>query len=284
MPTACGADLIANDLLTSLAAGADFTIPVVDTSTPGYNIPVSTLPAPTTLGNVDLTTGIVGGTGTFDIVMKSTAAHIKAEFEAGRITGAEYTKSYIALTAAALNGSIQFLLGRDQAYWSAVTAQLQAKVAEAQVVIAKVSLETAKIQLKVASIDGHNKKAEYALTKMKLATEEIQFCASKYSLDNILPVQKRMLEEQAETARAQTLDTRSDGITAVVGSVGKQKALYQQQIDSYKRDAEVKAAKLFTDAWITQKTIDEGLLAPTEFANASLNVILGKLKTNNGLL
>ena len=86
-----------------------------------------------------------------------------------------------------------------------------------------------------------------------------------------------------ESARAQTLDTRTDGL-AVSGSVGKQKALYSQQITSYQRDAEVKAAKLFTDAWITQKTIDEGLTAPSNFANDSVNTILGVLKANNGLV
>ena len=49
-------------------------------------------------------------------------------------------------------------------------------------------------------------------------------------------------------------------------------------------DAEVKAAKLFTDAWITQKTIDEGLTAPSNFANDSVNTILGVLKANSGLV
>ena len=43
------------------------------------------------------------------------------------------------------------------------------------------------------------------------------------------------------------------------------------------------AAKLFTDAWITQKTIDEGLTAPSNFANDSVNNILGTLKANNSL-
>jgi len=83
--------------------------------------------------------------------------------------------------------------------------------------------------------------------------------------------------------RAQTLDTRSDGVTDVEGVLGKQKDLYTQQITSYRRDAETKVAKLFTDAWITMKTIDEGLSPPTGFTNASLDEILGVLKVNNDL-
>lgn len=69
----------------------------------------------------------------------------------------------------------------------------------------------------------------------------------------------------------------------MVGSIGKQKALYDQQITSYQRDAEVKAAKIFSDAWITQKTIDEGLTAPSALQNASLDRILTVIKTNNKL-
>ena len=98
----------------------------------------------------------------------------------------------------------------------------------------------------------------------------------------MLPQQLKLIIEQTEAQRAQTLDTRTDG-TVVKGSVGKQKELYSQQITSYQRDAEVKASKLFTDAWITQKTIDEGLNPPNGFTNASIDTILTKLKSNNGL-
>ena len=82
--------------------------------------------------------------------------------------------------------------------------------------------------------------------------------------------------------RAQTLDTRSDGST-VVGAVGKQKDLYSQQIKSYQRDSELKAAKLFADAWTVQKTVDEGFVAPANFQNPSLDSVLGHIKTNNNL-
>lgn len=104
----------------------------------------------------------------------------------------------------------------------------------------------------------------------------------KYSVENLLPAQKKMLDEQVEGARAQTLDTRTDGST-VTGLLGKQKALYDQQITSYKRDAEVKAARMFIDSWVTQKTIDEGLLAPTALQNDSINTIMERIKVENSL-
>jgi hypothetical protein len=318
----------------------DFTLPAVDLTDPEYSIPATSFDPPVSLTNADLTQGIPGtGTGTFDIVMKSMLEHLRTEFEKNRITGAEYSKAYIELTQAALGNSVQFLLGRDQAYWSAVQAQMQARIAEAQVVTARVELQTAKAKLMAVIFEAKNQEASYALTKMKLTTEEVSYCTAEYNLANILPSQKLlidaqkdqaiaqtanitaqtagvtyttanilpaqkvalddahdqavyqlanilpeqkfMLHEQGEAQRAQTWNTRQDALGTVVGVMGKQKDLYTQQIASYQRDAEVKAAKLFTDAWITMKTIDEGLLPPTNFQNTSLDAILGDLKTNN---
>lgn len=280
----CGADTNANALLTVLIAGKDFTLPAVNLADPVFNFPADPgLPAPAALTNDMLTTKVINGTGTFDIIMASFLAHLKGEFDKGRITGSEYTKAYIELTTAALSGAIQYLTSKDNAFWTAVQAQYQAKIAQAQLVEARVNLETAKARLAVARLEAANQEATYGLTKLKLSTEEIGYCSAKYSLENLLPAQKLMLTEQTEAARAQTLNTRLDGITPITGSIGKQKDLHTQQIESYKRDAEIKAAKLFTDAWITQKTIDEGLLPPTNFANASLDAILADIKTANNI-
>lgn len=105
----------------------------------------------------------------------------------------------------------------------------------------------------------------------------------EFTVTQLLPTQHHLLQEQVEGARAQTLNTRTDGVTPVVGLIGKQKDLYTQQIESYQRDAEVKAAKMFIDSWVTQKTIDEGLLAPTALQNASIETVMQRIKTNNGL-
>jgi hypothetical protein len=103
-----------------------------------------------------------------------------------------------------------------------------------------------------------------------------------YNVTYVLPKQLELVSEQVESTRAQTMDTRTDGTTVITGLLGKQKALYEQQITSYQRDSEVKAAKMFIDAWITQKTIDEGLLPPEGFENDNLDLILAKLISNNG--
>lgn len=275
----CSAEVEANRLLDELTKGDDFTLPDIDMSGPEWDIPGGDdspiFGAIDKISNESLTTREVGGSGTFDALMESAHNHLKAEFKANRITGGEYTKAYIAMMESCMSNAVQFLLGRDQAYWAAAMAQIQA-------VTARVQLATSKAQFVLAKIQALSAKSEYALTKMKIATESETYCAALFNADQMLPQQLKLLTEQTEAQRAQTLDTRTDG-AVVKGSVGKQKELYSQQITSYQRDAEVKASKLFTDAWITQKTIDEGLNPPNGFTNASIDTILTKLKSNNGL-
>lgn len=103
-----------------------------------------------------------------------------------------------------------------------------------------------------------------------------------YALANTLPTQLQILQEQRESERAKTMDTRTDG-AVVEGSVGKQKDLYDQQIDSFVKDAQYKTAKMYLDGWITQKTLDEGLLAPTELQNTGVDAVLAGVRSNNSL-
>ena len=289
----CSAEVEANRLLEELTKGDDFTVPVIDMSGPEWDIPGGDdspiFDAITKVTNESLTTREVGGSGTFDALMESAYNHLKAEFKANRITGGEYTKAYIAMMESCMSNAVQFLLGRDQAYWAAAMAQIQA-------VTARVQLATSKAQFALTGIQTLGAKADYALTKLRLSTEGEGYCAAKFNVEQMLPKQLEQItaqtalvneqtntqKEQTETVRAQTMETRSDSLP-IKGSIGKQKELYDQQITSYQRDAEVKASKLFTDAWITQKTIDEGLNPPNGFTNTSIDTILTKLKTNNGL-
>ncbi len=278
----CGAENEANDLLTALLEGKDFDIPVVDlgdiklpnTNQIGAEIKKVTV--------ADLTTKMVGGTGVFDQLLATMRAHLKEEFEKNRITGPEYTKAYVQMFAACLQSANQFLLGKDQAFWAAQTAQIQA-------ITATVGIETAKVQYAQTQLEAQGAAANFGLTKIKLANESATYCLQQDELNNLRPQQllnlqeqQRLIKEQMESARAQTLSTRTDG-SVVAGSMGKQQDLYTQQITSYKRDSELKTVKVFTDAWVAQKTVDEGLAPPTKFANANLDIMLNRLQINNEL-
>lgn len=103
-----------------------------------------------------------------------------------------------------------------------------------------------------------------------------------YALENTLPIQLTLLNEQIESERSKTVDNRIDG-SVISGSVGKQKELYTQQIDSFIKDSQYKTAKMYLDSWITQKTLDEGLAAPLELTNTKVNEVMENIRTNNNL-
>lgn len=273
----------ANQVFLDLIDGVDFTLPDVDLSDESYTLPpAGELANPVTrITNDNLTEKKIDGSGTFDVLMTSLRLHLQKEYDAGRINGDHYAKTYVALTEGAMNQAVQFLMAKDSAYWQAVVAQQQALSAQAQVITSRVQLAIAKVQLQTARAEAVKQQAEFALMKMKLATESVGYDLATFNLTSMLPAQLQMVQEQKEAARAQTLDTRSDGVTNIVGVLGKQKELYSQQIISYQRDSEVKAARIFTDAWMTMKTIDEGLVPPTNYSNTSLDAILSTIKTAN---
>ena len=435
----CGADTSANTLMQNLLAGKDFTVPNVELNSDNLKLPQGAnsdmYSSILRLTITDLTEGKVGGNGAFDALMTSVRAHLLQEYEKGRITGGEYTKAYAELVTASMQHATQFLLNKDQVYWTAQQSQIQA-------VTAMIQMESERMRLAALKFEALTSEANYALTKLKLANEDIQYCINKFNLEQMLPGQKslldaqvigqqtsndkgryeltnmlpkqaeglglendgktisnntatynlssilpkqaamldaqkdgqviqndqgrytlqyllpaqllrtttetegiatntsiarynlttmlplqhltgkytleqmmpaqkamlvaqkegvdianetaeynkdftvpqqyQLLKEQTETQRAQTLNSRSDG-TTVVGYVGKQKDLYSQQIDSYKRDAEIKAAKLVSDGWMTQKTIDEAALTPSSFQQNMVDSVLNRVKLNNGL-
>lgn len=253
------------------ALGVDFTLPAVDLTGADFQLPAKTGDLYTTITKPtldDLTTGLVGGTGAFDKIMESHKAHLKEQYEKGLITGDQYSKVYVELTSVAMQTAIQFLLAGESSHWQAVAMQYSARKAEIDAVTAGVQLEIAKAQLAAQFRQAEVLEAQYVLTLMQVALADAQF---------------QLTNEQYEAARAQTRDTLSDGVTAIAGLLGKQKDLYTQQIDSYVKDAQHKVAKLFTDVWITQKTIDDALPVPTQLDNVEIGEVVAAVRANNSL-
>lgn len=306
-PDTCGASDKADDLYEELIAGLDTDFPELDLDSDEYKLP-SIVDNPlyepvNTLALEQLTEGTIEGSGVFDGLMRAVSTHLEKEYNSGRITGREYSDVYTGSIQSALGTAVQFLLGKEQAYWSALLVQGQAKAAEAQAVIARLGTQTAKLEAFRTMVEAKSSILDQLQKKLSLSLLDIEYClkirqkesldmdiASKvYSNTNFLPIQKLTLEaqkslvdEQIEVQRAQTLNNRTDG-SPVAGVLGKQKDLYTQQIDSYKRDAETKAAKMFLDSWVTQKTMDEGLIAPNALQNASIDTVMNRIKSLNGL-
>ena len=240
----------------------------------------------------DLTTGVPTGAGAFDGLMRSVKAHLMEEFNAGRITGGEYTKAYIALVQVAMTNALQFLLSKEQTYWTSVTAQKNVETVQYNL-DNLLPAQLAMTQSQKLGQDKANSISDYTLAT-KLPAEVAMLNSQKagveksteiaaYTLTNLNPAQLKLLQEQKEVQRAQTLDTREDG-AIVAGSVKSQKDLYAQQVTSYQRSSQLNAAKVFVDAFTAESALtDGGGTAPTAIGTSNIQTVLTALQSANGL-
>jgi hypothetical protein len=176
----------------------------------------------------DLTSGNVTGNGVFDTLMAANKAHIQAEYDKGRITGADYSTVYLGMVQATLSASVQFLVARDKI---ALEAELLQKQIDNEVKQGEL------IDAQICKL-----KAEYDLT-MKTITKTGN--------------EADLLAQKTTTEKAQTLELNVDENSIV----GRQKALYKAQTDGFQRDAEQKAAKIMADTWNTRRVTDDGVVA-----------------------
>lgn len=208
----------------------------------------------------DLTTRLPTGTGMFDALMEACKNHLKEDFVKSRVTGSEFSKMYMSAMQYSMQFAVQYLTAQEGYYWQNVAAKLAALKALIELHILKIRLYSEKIQAFMVRVN-------YANSKLNLAATQEQL--------------KRVREEM-ETARAQTMDERTDGIT-VTGSVGKQKDMQDAQILSFDRNAQYKVTSLFTDSYNTRMTVDEGTEPPAEFQKDKINELLLQIKQSVNL-
>ena len=308
----------ATEALTAYAALiAGVTFPTITDEVTGadFNLPAQSgilYDAPVAVDIDTLTDTTVGGAGVFDKIMTSLRAHLSEEYDKGRITGSDYARAYHEMTAAALGNAVQFALSANTSAYQNALIQMQARGAEADALSARANLIRAKYAVVSAIAESETMKANYALAKINIGVQDITYTSIEsqvaktdyevatlmvkqaavldediriktFQRDNLMPAQENVLKEQHEVQRAQTMDVRSDNITTIEGAIGKQKDLYDEQISSYQKDARFKSAKLWVDGWITQKSLDEGLLAPNQFTNTEIDEVLQSLKTDLSL-
>lgn len=271
------------------------------------------IPMPPILTEEALTSRTVGGAGLFDGLMAAMGAHLRAEFEKGRISGADYANAWVASMQAAMGSAVQYLLQKDQAYYQAVLVQKQVEKIDYELtyllpkelerLTKQVELATAEITATTAKKDQilyetanilpaqkENLLKDGALKTFQLtdvlpaqvAGMTADTAGKIYNNDYLLPAQLTSLKEQNESHRAKTLDTRTDGLP-VTGAIGVQKDLQKQQIVSFQRDAETKIAKMLLDTWTVQKSMDEGITPPSSITDANINAVMTKLRENLSL-
>lgn len=276
-------DTNAKTLLESITQGLDFSVPNVDFNDAAFEIPEGLAEAlknvPDKLTIEMLTERKVDGAGCFDAIMKAMRVHLAEEYEAGRITGAEYTKAYIATMQVSLQQAVAYLLGKDQAFYQALETQAKA-------LASNIDAYAAKVRLAIAQAQAHLVKAQYAGEVLKLGTidkQTDQIMAQTDLTDAQTETQKQqklLLVEQTEQAHSQVSDTRLDGTTPVEGYVGNQNSLLKQQVQSFKNDHIVKGAKIFADSFATQLSMSTATVDGTGLDAAGINKAVTTLQSS----
>ena len=250
-------EIRSKELLSSVTQGLDFSVPNVDFNDSAFVIPESLAEAlqntPDPLTVDSLTECVVDGEGCFDKVMTALKAHLNVEYDAGRITGSEYTKAYIASMQGALQFSVQYLLGKDNAHFSALGAQ-------AASLRANVEAYTAKAQLAIAQAQAHMNKAQYAVEVLKLGATDTQ-------RDLVIEQAKQVIAQTSLTGAQQSLTTEQ------VKTQEKQTAHLGKQTDLVEEQIEQTTAQtgLISSQTNVQKQQEKLLKEQTEQAHAQVS-------------
>lgn len=242
-----------------------------------------------------LTSGERTGSGAFDELMRAVKSHLAEEHKTGRITGDQYTKSYIAALDSTLANSVNYLLQHQ------ITNQ-NIRLLDKQILAAEKNVELVQKQIDKLTADiAFVTEQTVSETKRQLLLDQELQNSTKQEL--ILDKQALNLDKDLEVKTAQILQTEAQASlagqqeanlqaeqanivkqgdklnaeTAVLtqkrvteeyqtkdtvlgatagGIIGKQMALYENQAEGYIRDAEQKAAKLFMDSFNTRTSIE----------------------------
>ena len=253
---------------------------------------MSTTPSALTNMPVErLTEAKLTGKGVFDVLMQSVKLHLEQEYNQNRIRGTEYSQVYLGSMTAILEQSTRFLLDKDKSFYEIALVEAQVRLADAQVrlVEKQIEKEDQEAALRAAQVDKIRREILTMDISDNLLTAQISLAQAQKILtdaqaakinreiatmdisDNLLTsqvllsqaqkistdAQSALVIQKTNTEKAQTLAAGVD----VDSVVGKQKALYQSQIDGFKRDAEQKAARTMIDTWNARRTTDEGTVA-----------------------
>ena len=207
------------------------------------NIDVSHLTSAATVGGLGVDKkGVVTGSGVFDNLMEAVNVHLDAQFNSGRLTGADYATVYLGALQSTIQQSISFVLGEQAADKQ---AELLDKQAATESKKAFDVASTTAVRDTQSVNDTALKAAQTTLTVNQSATELKQ--ALNIISDTVLKEQQKLLAtNQTATEANKTIDVAS---TTSVRNV-------QSTKDSLIKDAT--KAKLDSETSVlTQKGITE---------------------------
>ena len=236
----------------------------------------------------DLTEAVISGNGMFDVLMRSTKAHLEQEYSQGRIRGVEYSTVYLGSLESTMRTALEFLLQRQKINLEAQLLTKQIELAEQQILLEQAKLANMgaeKLHIEAQTALLLEQKGLTAQQKLNAETENLVLQGQKCKLDAEFDlISQQVLRTTAETDVMSQKIVTERAQTSAVGVdadsvIGKQKALYAAQTAGFSRDAEQKAAKILADTWNVRRTTDEGTVADaTNMLNdATIGRVITKL-------
>ena len=142
------------------------------------------------INNAGLVTNAPEEQGTFDVLMGSVKAHLKFEYDSGRIKGTEYSSVYLGSLTEVLGQSVQFLLEREKRSIEIEILELEKLKSQAE--LDKLSKEILLVQenIELTKLQQPKLEAETELIGRKSDTELIQ--------QTVLGAQRPKLEAETE--------------------------------------------------------------------------------------
>lgn len=213
----------------------------------------------------ELTEGTVGGTGVFDVLMQAVKAHLKGEFEAGRIRGTDYANAYTMSVGQVLSEASQYAIQRAK-------LETELKLLDAQ--LARTAAESMNLIKQGSILDSQLCKSEAEIARINIETtykvpEEVKAIRKQTMLTQVqtdqvkaqtqgISVDNKMKEFQMEFILPKELDIKETQLSISM----KEILLKEKQIEisayelMHKLPADV-ALVTAQDGLYTQKTITE---------------------------
>jgi len=274
----------------------------------------------TTANIQDITSEEFEGTGVFDALMRSAKAHLEREYTENRIRGNDYATVYTSMLGSVLQASIQYSLEKplreervqaeldNMAKQGSLIDAQASKLAVDEALVAQQDLnlvaESANIPKQGSLIDAQKAKVDadkglVAQQDTNLISENTNIGKQGTLLD--AQVTKTNSEQANVAAGLAAINKQADKIQKEIdllgakkttenaqttgspgGVIGKQIALYDQQIAGYKTDRAVKGAKLYTDVLSVQLSTNPEEIGTenTNMDNTAIGVVMGRVLNN----
>ena len=259
-------EVVSKEMLETLTRDLNFNIPDIDLDSISLDdldieIPTELLDAleksPTQINIDTLTKPEIGGDATFDRLMYAVKIHLKEEVDKGRITGSEYASAYVTMAGNAMQSAVQYELNRYQTNYQAILSHINAitAIVEAKCKLAssKVQLATAKVAYATSVAQANIQRAAYADTVMNLGIKD-----ANYGLVN----------------------AQKDSIDA---AVVRENNLTDQQIKSYIIKDKRECAKIYSNSYITNLSVDAGMKVPDSMTDTNISAVMDSLRQASGL-